>query len=246
MKTQIFLTKIFHFSLNWSTRSLRFLFEVLRIDILSKPYGVESIDYHYNLLKHIDFESGFFVELGGYDGFFHSPTYYLEKFKGWQGILIEPHPVFYKRCVKNRAQSKVFNYACSSDSINKSLVLNSIGHSSYIKGSIDNEDFFKEGLDQIYQKQSEYEVETASLTSILDSYLETNIFKDFNLLVIDVEGFELNVLKGLDFTIYKPQFILCESRSIDEKEIIEKYLINFGYKFHDRISHQDYLYKFNK
>ena len=64
-------------------------------DFLSKPYGVEKMEYHNNLLKYIDFNSGFFIELGGYDGFFHSPTYYLEKFKNWQGILVEPHPIFF-------------------------------------------------------------------------------------------------------------------------------------------------------
>ena len=199
INSSIFFFRLWQYFTNRLLNLFRTLFELLQIDFLSKPYGIEKIDYHNNLLKHMDIEEGFFVELGGYDGFFHSPTYYLEKFKKWKGVLIEPHPKFYKRCVKNRSKSKVYNYACTSDLKNSSLILNSLGHSSYLQGTLENDGFLQEQLDGIFQKFSEYKVTTSNLTKILDSYFEKHDKVTIDLLVIDVEGSELAVLKGLDF-----------------------------------------------
>ena len=52
--------------------------------------------YHYDPdLKHIfeqylNFENGFYVDIGANDGRSSSNTYHLEKTLGWGGILIEP------------------------------------------------------------------------------------------------------------------------------------------------------------
>jgi len=223
----------------------RGLLELCKIDFLSKPYGIEKMEYHNNLMKYIDFNKGFFIELGGYDGFFHSPTYYLEKFKNWEGILIEPHPVFYKKCVKNRSKSTVYNVACSleSDIKNDTAVLNSIGHSSYLQNSLENDDFLQEILDGISQEKNSYKVKAISLTRVLNAHFDRKAKQQIDLLCIDVEGSELSVLYSLDFKIYNPRYILCESRTQKEKNIVESYLRNFGYSYVDKISHQDYLYK---
>ena len=37
-------------------------------------------------------DSGFFVEAGGHDGYTQSNTYYLERARGWRGVLVEPMP----------------------------------------------------------------------------------------------------------------------------------------------------------
>jgi len=245
MSYSIFLLRLQQFCSNRFLKLLRPLFELLQIDFLSKPYGVEKNEYHENLLKYVNIKNGFFVELGGYDGFFHSPTYYLEKFKNWKGVLIEPHPKYYKRCVKNRSKSKVYNYACTNDIKNSSLILNSLNHSSYLQGTIENEDFLQEAQEGIYQKHSEYKVNVTNLTSILDSYFEKHTKTSIDLLVIDVEGTELEVLQGLNFAIYKPKAILCECKNLQNKRIIEEYLLNFDFEFIDKISSQDYLFKLN-
>jgi FkbM family methyltransferase len=245
INSSIFFLRLWQFLSNRFLRLLRPLFELLQIDFLSKPYGVEKIEYHDNLLKYVNIKNGFFVELGGYDGFFHSPTYYLEKFKNWKGVLIEPHPKFYRRCVKNRSKSKVYNFACTADIKNSSLILNSLSHSSYLQGNIENDASLQEELDRIYQKNSEYKVNVTNLTKILDSYFDKQTKVTIDLLVIDVEGTELKVLQGLDFAMYKPKAILCECKTLADKKIIEEYLLNFDYKFIDKISSQDYLFNTN-
>ena len=69
------------------------------------------------------------------------------------------------------------------------------------------------------------------LTTLLKKY---NCPKDFDLLNIDVEGHEIEVLKGLDFQIYKPKIILIEihAKKTDQvfKSNIYKYLIKKNYE----------------
>ena len=57
----------------------------------SSPNHKHALNYIDDKLeKYLDFRNGFFVEAGAYDGVDQSNTYYLEKEKGWNGILIEP------------------------------------------------------------------------------------------------------------------------------------------------------------
>ena len=50
-------------------------------------------------------------------------------------------------------------------------------------------------------------VKQEKLTTLLKKY---NCPKNFDLLNIDVEGHEMEVMKGLDFRVYKPKIILIE------------------------------------
>lgn len=54
-------------------------------------------DLDSKLEKYLNFQNGFFIEVGGNDGYKQSNTYYLEKFLGWRGILVEA----ILACIKN-------------------------------------------------------------------------------------------------------------------------------------------------
>ncbi len=76
-----------------------------------------------------------------------------------------------------------------------------------------------------------------TLTSILDQHLIQRI----DLLSLDVEGFELDVLKGIDFDKYKPCFMLIEARFRDEIDSFLKPL----YEPITELSYHDVLYRHN-
>lgn len=42
-------------------------------------------------------ESGFFCDVGAGDGVWHSNSYFLEKAKGWSGILVEPNSLHWDK-----------------------------------------------------------------------------------------------------------------------------------------------------
>lgn len=55
------------------------------------------------LEKYVDFDNGYFVELGANDGVTQSNSSYFEKHRGWRGLLVEPKPHNFLKCRKNRA-----------------------------------------------------------------------------------------------------------------------------------------------
>ena len=64
--------------------------------------------------------------------------------------------------------------------------------------------------------------------------------KEIDLFSLDVEGYELNVLKGLDFERYRPKYMLIEARFRLE---IEAYLANYKYELVDSFSEYDILFQ---
>ena len=88
------------------------------------------------------------------------------------------------------------------------------------------------------EKVEEFWVNTKTLNDI---FYEVNTPKLIDFLSLDVEGSELEVLNGIDFTVYNFKFILVESR--DDDEII-KYLDNKNYSFLEKITKRDLIFKY--
>lgn len=183
--------------------------------------------------------NGVFIELGANDGLDQSNTAFLEFNRNWTGILIEPSPSAYVKCKTNRPNSIVLNYACVSDDYLE----------SYITGDFDGKlmnsiNGLRLGSNNLIS------VPAKKLEAILDEYN----FKDIDLLSLDTEGYELNILKGLNLDKYKPTYILVEiyNHQFDEiKNYLESknyiLLCNFSnYNKKDNPvwdgSHNDYLF----
>ena len=81
-----------------------------------------------------------------------------------------------------------------------------------------------------------FDVEARTLDSIIDDIGVTNI--DF--ISIDVEGYELEVIQGLNFNKINVNYILVET---NQYLIIAAYLFQFHFDFIEKISHHDYLFK---
>ncbi|HEY9770030.1 MAG TPA: FkbM family methyltransferase [Coleofasciculaceae cyanobacterium] len=213
-------------------------FETIGSDRYSRP-SLSEMDK--KLEKYLTYSNGFFIEAGANDGFSQSNTYYLEKFRGWTGILIEGIPELYQQCVVERPKSRVFNCALvAADSTEPYITMKYANLMSIVEGALKSEAgdlVHLEKGNQIQKNIVPYEVDvpTKTLTSILDRCQVETI----DLLSLDVEGFELNVLKGLDFERYQPKYMLIEARF---KEEIESYISDLYIQV-DRFSSHDYLYQ---
>lgn len=194
--------------------------------------------------------NGFFIELGAHDGLFQSNTAFFEFTHNWKGILIEPTPG-YLECIKNRPNSKVYNKCCVSNDYTE----------KYIKG-----DFLTMGAmcsvnGERLKQTSLVDVEASTLENIIDDYFSkfnNNQAHKIDFLSLDTEGYELNVLRGLNLDKYRPEYMLIEIYKNDYENIIT-FLINNNYTLICNFSnynniqnplwdgtHNDYLFKDNK
>ena len=183
---------------------------------------------------------GFFVEAGANDGFKQSNTLFLERIHGWNGLLIEPVPRLFEKCIKNRPKSTVLNYALVAPENSGDLVelvdldlMTSVRHLDGFTAD-PNTVLIAEETQGIKGKVVFSPGET--ITKLLQ--LHGILHVDF--LSLDVEGFEHNVLKGLDLDYCAPSLILIETKKIDE---VLKILHN-KYEILDKLSHHDYLLKY--
>ena len=95
---------------------------LLNFKIFNRRYfGVNLLDK--KLEKYLNYDNGFFIELGANDGKTQSNTLYFERYRNWNGILIEPSPNNYLKCLKNwKHKSKIFCNACVSFEYYKKFV----------------------------------------------------------------------------------------------------------------------------
>lgn len=181
---------------------------------------------------------GTFVEVGAYDGTFMSNTYYLERFRGWSGVLIEPLPERYRRCVRARPNSQVFNCALVADEGQDSVVLRCEGPMSTVASipmrEVEPAVAETWGLNDL----REIAVPARTMTSVLDE--AGTVFID--LLSLDVEGFEAEVLQGLDFERFKPTWILVEFGRDRQRQAGVETALPAGYECLGEVSPLDVLY----
>jgi len=226
---------------NTTTKFRRYLFEFLGSERYSRPYrrGVGSI-----IEKYLS-QNGFFIEVGANNGFSESNTYYLERFRNWKGILIEPIPHLYQECVNERPKSQVFNCALVSQDFPDSEIEMMYGHTmSLVKGAFNDDNIESERVAKAGRKLGftpySIKVKARTLTSILDEANISNTKIDF--FSLDVEGFELTALQGLDFDKYRPEFMLIECLDENSFQEINSY-ISEHYNLFERASQVDYLFK---
>jgi FkbM family methyltransferase len=158
-------------------------------------------------------DRGFYIECGAFDGVSSSNTIALERL-GWRGLLVEPSPAAMSACKKNRnADANIF----------AGCALVADASVTEVSG-----DFDGSAMSSINAARSGTGRQQAVPARTLQSLLDENGVGNVDFFSLDVEGFELDVLRGLDFTKNAPMSILIEVYSKDRKAI-EQYLAERGY-----------------
>ena len=139
---------------------------------------------------------GFFLELAAADGITHSNTYALEKLFGWNGICVEPNPVFFES-LRKRRRCTVDSTVISDKREKVSFRIDNGQLGGIIAEDTDNNPGARaeqlSGADIIT-------LDAITLTELLDSYDAPNIIDYFSL---DVEGSEERIIKSIDFDKYQ-------------------------------------------
>jgi FkbM family methyltransferase len=163
--------------------------------------------------------SGYYIDVGANDPADTSVTRAFYE-RGWRGINIEPVKEYYDRLCAERQED-----------INLQLA---VGAS---RGEIDFFEVPETGLstaDPEVMRQYEaeglglkkYRVKVTTLADICKEYVDGEV----HFLKIDVEGFEGQVLKGMDFEQYRPWILVIESPFEGEPEW-QKDVLAAGYEF---------------
>ena len=158
-------------------------------------------------------------------------------------MLIEPFQPNYMELVRNRSSTNFFkNAACVGPTYtNSSIQLaysNLMTSTLEISSTIPNpKDYAANGAKLFGEKFALFEAPACTLNSIL---IEANAPFLINLLCLDVEGTELEVLKGLDHTKYRFGYICVESTQFGE---ISNYLSSHNYSYIGALSKHDHLFK---
>lgn len=208
----------------------------------NKTYSMtdsENVPLDHKLLDLMDYSNGVFIEVGALDGNKISNTKLFEEFYGWSGILVEPSPILYSRLCANRPNSKCFQCALGSF----------VENGTYAYGDFDGHPMAS--LVGRTNKPANVRVMLRSLQSLLD---ECNI-RHVNFFSLDTEGYELNILKGIDFNRTTFDYLLIEVYKHQFDDIVAL-LAGHGYDLisnfsnYNKISnpgwdgtHNDYLFK---
>ena len=175
----------------------------------SKSFSQEGED-----LFLIDFfknqNEGFYVDVGAFHPFRINNTYALYK-KGFRGINIDISATSIDLFNFARPDDINLNLGASNKTENKVFFSkkNLSFHNTFLK-SLAESDIQKEPF------KKEYTIECKPLTKIIDDTKFSN--KKIDFLNIDAEGYDYEVLIGLDLKKYSPKIICIEiSPLVDEK-----------------------------
>lgn len=210
--------------------------------------GYAQNDIDLKFIKYFDFKNGFFIEAGANDGLIQSNTCLLEKEYNWTGLLVEPNPFKAKECVINRPNSIVENCALVSSTYGRDFIEGDFSHNDIEKSLssmvLDKGDFFDEKL--LYYK--DFAVKNYNINVVqaftLNFLLEKHNIKHIDFISLDVEGYEISVLNGLDFIKFSPTYFLIETTTLENRRTsIFNYMKDKNYEVIEEISCNDFLFK---
>ncbi len=177
------------------------------------------------MLGYLDFKNGFFIECGANDGVDQSNTWYYEKYLNWSGVLIEPLKKQFNELRKNRSNKNFF--------FNTALVgSENISSLNLIENNLVSRIVYDDEI-----VSNSVVVNSKTLTKILDEISAPNLIDFFSL---DVEGYEYEIIKGINFNKYNFKFFLIETSN----EQVISYLNNKNYNLLEKLSDHDLLFKY--
>jgi FkbM family methyltransferase len=209
------------------------LFEALGSERYSHP---AMYDMDRKLAELMPWKGGTFLEAGAHDGYTQSNTYYLERHLGWSGVLVEPIPELRARCERRRPNSRVVNCALVAPDHGGATVTMQFGDLMSIAG--EDASHARAGLAVAGRAGYSIEVPARTASSVLD---EAGLSVD--LMVLDVEGNELDVLAGLDLERHAPRYLLVEALDrAAQQRVLDSALASY-YEPLQALSEFDLLYR---
>lgn len=149
--------------------------------------------------------NGFYIDVGANDPVEHSVTKAFYD-AGWRGISIEPLPSFHAAFLEQRPRD--VNLAIAAGADNGKLVLYDV---PAVRGWASPEQSVAELHRAEGHEVAEITVPVRTLASVCEEYVDGEGGTEIHFLKIDVEGFEGEVLRGMDFKRWRPWVLVIEA-----------------------------------
>ena len=152
---------------------------------------------------------GFYIDVGAWDPVKDSVTKVFYD-RGWRGINVEPHPEYFNRLVDARPRDVNLQLALGERAGSGALtVIGQTGLSTFVAPfALYAESWARENQPE-RAGRAELRVEVATLAEICRLHVPPKTEIDF--LKVDVEGWEEQVLRGGDWTAYRPRILVVEA-----------------------------------
>jgi FkbM family methyltransferase len=152
-------------------------------------------------------DSGTFVEIGANDGISCSNTWGLSE-RGWTGFMVEPITESASACRKNHKGHplvSIHQYAIGSlDDVNLSFAV--AGMLTTANPNLEAEYVATEWATP-FMTNDKIGIQSKKLDTFL---AEIGIEENFDVLVVDVEGFETEVFAGFSLDLWRPKLLIVE------------------------------------
>jgi FkbM family methyltransferase len=154
--------------------------------------------------------NGTSIEAGAFDGITENTTYFFQKNMNWNTINIEPLPYMYEKLtsIRNTNRDINLNIALSDTNGNATITVYDLHHYGInnTNASLCHTENHRKALENMSYGKKEFTIQTKTYSTVID---ELKI-KKLDLFVLDVEGFEENVLRGMIGCAIIPKIFVIE------------------------------------
>jgi FkbM family methyltransferase len=165
-------------------------------------------------------EIGFYVDVGAHHPRRFSNTYHFYR-RGWSGINIEPNPDVLPAFISDRPRD--INLSLGVSDTASTLTYYYFDESAL--NTFDENIVKSRLLNTRYRLVNTREVMVDRLDNILRKYLPAGAEIDY--ISVDVEGFDLEVLRSNDWILFRPKCVLAEVLNVTLEEAMKGDIVSF-------------------
>jgi FkbM family methyltransferase len=166
--------------------------------------------------------TGFFVEVGCIDGIRFSNTLSFEE-RGWKGLCIEAHAGYINALRKNRPGSIVEH--CAAGEADEE----SVPFYANFRGSLSSLDRTQEARFRGFGKYFGGFTEQKVAKRRLDTVFAQHGIERIDVLSLDIEGYEVEALRGLNLARHRPQVMVIEVDGKVQEAMLDALILPNGY-----------------
>lgn len=175
-------------------------------------------------------KTGFYMEIGSMDGLRNSNTYVFD-LKGWKGMCIEAHPAYAKLNRKNRPNAIVVEAAAADkDSDSITFWASPYGATSTVREDLARK-LAARHKHTNFGQYKKVTVPCRTMQSLLDEHGVT----DVDIVSIDIEGTEMDALRGFDLSKCRPRVFVIERNFASSEDELRKFMKENNYHFARKI-----------